>query len=129
MTSFMSSAPRIVISGSFRRHLDGISEAVRLFEALGVLVLSPMASEPLNPGEEFIVLASDDTADPRTLEQRHLDAITAADALYLYNPEGYLGDSAKMELGWANALDKRIFCKEPMTDATLRHFCGTVATP
>lgn len=119
----------IVISGSFRRYFDGISETVKAFEALGIGVPSPKASKVINPGEEFAVLETDDTNDPKTLEQRHLDAITAADALYLYNPDGYIGDSSKMELGWAIALGKPVFCKELVADSTLKFFCGTVATP
>ncbi len=119
----------IVISGSFRYYFDGIKETVKTFESLGMDVLSPMVSKVINPGEEFAVLETDDTDDPRILEQRHLDAITAADALYLYDPEGYIGDSSKMELGWALALGKPIFCKEIVADSTLKFFCGTVATP
>ncbi len=119
----------VVVSGSFRRYFDGISETVRTFESLGMDVLSPKASRVVNPDEEFAVLETDDTSDPQTLEQRHLDAITAADALYLYNPEGYIGDSSKMELGWAIALGKPVFCKELVADATLKFFCGKVSTP
>ncbi|MBI1984526.1 MAG: hypothetical protein HYS60_00230 [Candidatus Wildermuthbacteria bacterium] len=119
----------IVISGSFRRYFQGISETVKAFEALGIDVLSPKASKVINPGEEFAVLETDDTSDPRTLEQRHLNAITAADALYLYDPDGYIGDSSKMELGWAIALGKPVFCKELVVDSTIKFFCGTVATP
>lgn len=119
----------VVISGSFRRYFDGISETVKAFEALDIDVLSPKASKVINPGEEFAVLETDDTSDPQTLEQRHLDAITAADALYLYDPDGYIGDSSKMELGWAIALGKPVFCKELVADSTLKFFCGTVATP
>jgi NTP pyrophosphatase (non-canonical NTP hydrolase) len=119
----------VVISGSFRCHFDGISETVRTFESLGVSVLSPKASKVVNPGEEFAILATDDTSDPKTLEQRHLDAITNADALYLYCPDGYIGDSSKMELGWAIALGKPVFCKKLVDDSTLKLFCGEVATP
>lgn len=119
----------VVISGSFRRYFDGISETVKAFEALDIDVLSPKASKVINPGEEFAVLETDDTRDPQTLEQRHLDAITAADALYLYDPDGYIGDSSKMELGWAIALGKPVFCKNLVADSTLKFFCGTVATP
>ena len=119
----------VVISGSFRRHFDGISEAVRTFESLGIDVLSPKASKVVNPGDEFAILETDDTSDPRTLEQRHLDAITNADVLYLYDPDGYIGDSSKMELGWAIALGKPVFCKKLVEDSTLKLFCGKVATP
>lgn len=127
--NIMAKKLSIVVSGSFRRSFDGISETVRVFESLGVEVLSPKASKVINPGEEFAVLETDDTNDPQTLEQRHLDAITAADALYLYDPEGYIGDSSKMELGWAVALGKPVFCKELVADSTLKFFCGSVATP
>lgn len=119
----------IVISGSFRRYFDGISKTIKAFEAMGIDVLSPKASKVINPGEEFAVLETDDTDDPKTLEQRHLDAIAAADALYLYDPDGYIGDSSKMELGWAIAIGKPVFCKELVADSTLKFFCGTVATP
>ena len=119
----------VVISGSFHRHFDGIAKLIKKFESLGVGVLSPKDSRVINSGAEFVLLESDDTSNPQTLEQRHLDAIISADGFYLYNPEGYLGDSAKFELGWANALHKPIFCKEPVNDAVLKFFCGTVATP
>ena len=119
----------VVISGSFRRHFDGISEAVKTFESLGVSVLSPRASKVVDPGEEFAILETDNTSDPKTLEQRHLDAITNADALYLYDPDGYIGDSSKMELGWTIALGKPVFCKKLVDDSPLKLFCGKVATP
>lgn len=119
----------VVISGSFRKYYEGISRTVQEFESLGIRVLSPRASKIINPGEEFAILESDDTSDPQALEQRHLDAIIAADALYLYDPEGYLGDSAKMELGWAIALGKPVFCKELVADSTLKLFCGIAALP
>ena len=119
----------IVISGSFRRYFDGISETVKALEALGIDVLSPKASKVINPGEEFAVLETDNTDDSKTLKQRHLDAIAAADALYLYDPDGYIGDLSKMDLGCAIALGKPVFCKELVADPTLKFFCGTVATP
>lgn len=52
----MSKKLSVVISGSFRRYFDGISETVKAFEALGIDVLSPKASKLINPGEEFAVL-------------------------------------------------------------------------
>ena len=119
----------VVISGSSRRYFDEISKTVKAFEALGIDVFSPKASKAINPGEEFATRETDNISDPRILEQRHLDAITTADALYLYDPDGYIGDSSKMELGWAIALGKPVFCKELVADSTLKFFCGTVATP
>lgn len=120
--------PTIVISGSFRKHFAGIQEQIREFEALGIDVLSPKLSNVVNPDEEFAILESDDTSDPQVLEQRHLDAIESADALYLFNPQGYIGASATMELGWALALGKPIYSAEPASDFTLKLFSGVSAT-
>jgi nucleoside 2-deoxyribosyltransferase len=119
----------VVISGSFRKHFSGIQSTLTAFEEVGIKVLSPHRAKVVNPGEEFAILESDDTSDPETLQQRHFDAITAADALYVFNPEGYVGASATMELGWALALGKPVFAKEVAADFTLKLFCKNVLTP
>lgn len=120
---------RIVVSGSFRKHFSGIQETILEFEQLEMCVLSPKLSRVVNPGSEFAILESDDIEDPKTLEQRHLDAIEKADALYLYNPGGYIGASATLELGWAQALGKPVFAKEKAEDFTLKLYCDKATTP
>jgi NTP pyrophosphatase (non-canonical NTP hydrolase) len=40
-----------------------------------------------------------------------------------------LGNSTALELGWAVALGKPVFCHEPLADATLTIFCKHAATP
>ncbi|ACY14224.1 MazG nucleotide pyrophosphohydrolase domain-containing protein [Haliangium ochraceum] len=119
----------VTICGSFRKHFEGILAVIEEFESHGIKVLSPKASPIVNPGEEFAVLRADGDADPKTLEQRHLDAISASDAVYFYNPDGYLGASATMELGFALAQDKPVYAKERPTDFTLKLFAEQVATP
>ena len=73
----------IAISGSFRKHLRGIQDAIKTFNRLGVRVLSPRLSEAVDLNEPFVLLETDDTDDPAVLEARHLDAIGSADALYI----------------------------------------------
>jgi len=119
----------IVVSGSFRKHFEGISKVIKEFEDLDIQVLSPKLSKIINPNNSFDILETDDTDDPKTLEQRHLDAIEKADALYVYNLDGYIGASATLELGWAIALGKAIYTKEQPKDFTLKFFSGKVATP
>lgn len=119
----------VVISGSFRKYYDGIRETITRFENLGVKILSPRHSDVVNPGEDFVLLESDGNACPEGIEREHLDAIRRADALYLYNEEGYIGPSSAMELGWALALGKPIYAKETCKDAAVRHFAGKAATP
>lgn len=121
--------PSIVISGSFRKHLPDIGKLRDEFMKLGFEVLSPQSSTAVNPDPEFVILTSDDTKDIKTLEQKHLDCITRADAILIYNPNGEIGMSATLELGWAHALGKRIFAKEVPTDITLRQFCIAPTQP
>lgn len=120
---------KVVISGSFRKHFEGIQEKIEEFEKAGIVVLSPKKAKVVNPTEEFAILETDKTTDPKTLEQQHLDAIYEADVLYLYNEKGYIGASATMELGWALALGKPIYAKEEGEDFTLKLYCGKIATP
>jgi len=113
---------KIVISGSFRKHYNDIRDAIKRFENLNIQVLSPQHSNVLNPDEDFVLLETDKIACPETLERAHLNEISNADALYLYNPEGYIGPASAMELGWAISLGKPIFAMEICKDATLKHF-------
>ncbi len=113
---------KCVISGSFRRFYDGIAKTAEQFNTCGIKVLSPKISRVVDPNEEFVLLESDTTSDIKTLEQNHLDAIKHADFLYVYNPEGYIGMSAIMEMGWTLALHKPVFALERPSDLVLAQF-------
>ena len=113
---------KAVVSGSFRKFYDGIAETVSIFEDSGIKVLSPKISQIKNPGEEFAILESDTTTDIKTLEQNHLDAISKADFLYVYDPQGVVGMSTMMEIGWALAIQKPIFALETPIDVVLAEF-------
>ena len=129
MTDNTEGRPSIVISGSFRRYYNGIRDAIKQFESLGVEVLSPMHSNVVNPGEDFVILETDESTCPDKLEREHLMAICRADALYLYNPDGYIGPSSAMEVGWALALRKPVYARESCEDATLQYFAREIAAP
>ncbi len=125
----MSPKFSVVISGSFRKHFEGIKKTIQEFEACGIEVLSPKPSAVINPEEEFVILETDESSDPKNLEEQHLEAIKKADTLYIYNPGGYIGASATLELGFAYAFRKTIFSKESCRDFTLKLFVNAVATP
>ncbi len=102
----------IAISGSFRRYYAKILERISEFEGCGFRVTSPRKSRILDPGAEFVILESDLGSSPRDIEQKHLDAIYEADAVYVVNPGGYLGRTTVLEIGWALAFGKPIFYSE-----------------
>ena len=49
----------------------------------------------------------------------HYVAIDEADKVYLITPEGYMGTSLKLELGYAVAKNKPIYFSEPTNDIGL----------
>jgi nucleoside 2-deoxyribosyltransferase len=113
---------KCVVSGSFRKFYDAIAGLVEDFEKCGIEVLSPSKSKIVKSQEEFVILESDKTDDIEILERNHLNAIKEADFLYIYNPEGYMGESTIMELGWALAMDKPVYSLEKSKDLALAKF-------
>lgn len=102
----------VTLSGSFRKHLDYILKVKKELETKGVKVLSPRFVEPKNPGEEFVIFSGEENLSPLELERYHLNSIANSDALIVCDPEGYVGASALLEIGFAQALGKRIIFVE-----------------
>ena len=109
-----------VLSGSYRKHLNYIESVKRKLSSRGAEVLSPRFSKPKNPGEEFIVFEGEDGLSPLELERYHLEKIKHADALIVCSPKGYVGASALIEIGYANALGKRIIFTEKPSEYLLK---------
>jgi NTP pyrophosphatase (non-canonical NTP hydrolase) len=110
-------ALRVVLCGSFRRDPEALKEA---FAELSqhYEVLSPISLEFVDPDAEFVRLPHELTQPESVVEARHLDALHAADFVWLFAPNGYIGTSATFELGHAHALGIPIFSdtapSEPM---------------
>jgi len=102
----------ITLSGSFRKHLPYILEVKKVVEEMDIKVLSPRFAEPKNPGEEFVVFTGEEGLSPLALERYHLESIEKSDALIVCDPQGYVGASALIEIGFAQSLGKRIIFTE-----------------
>jgi len=102
----------VTISGSFRKHLDYILKVKKILESTGTEVLSPRFTEPKNPGDTFVVFVGEEGKTPLQLERHHLSSIEKSDALIVCSPKGYVGASGMLEVGYANALNKRIIFTE-----------------
>jgi hypothetical protein len=118
----------VAVSGSFHRHMEPISSAVRELAALSVRVLSPADPRVVAAQGEFLFVASDRVRSVRLVQDRHLDSIRAADFLWLVCPDGYVGQSASMELGYAAAANIPIFATHAPSDLTLREYVSVVPT-
>lgn len=117
---------KATVSGSFRRHMSAIYEAVTELSELGVDVLSPSDPRVVEQIGEFVFVASDRVRSIRMVEDRHLECIRASDFLWLVSPDGYVGQSASMELGYAIAHGVPIFCQDVPADGTLQKYVQLV---
>jgi hypothetical protein len=110
------------VSGSFHRHMDAISSAVRDLAMRSVRVLSPADPRVVAAQGEFLFVASDRVRSVRLVQDRHLDCIRAADFLWLVCPDGYVGQSTSMEIGFAAGASVPIFATRAPSDLTLREY-------
>ena len=117
-----------VVSGSFHRHMGAITAAVHELAALSIRVLSPADPRVVAAQGEFLFVASDRVRSVRLVQDRHLESIRAADFLWLVCPDGYVGPSASMEVGFAAAARVPIFSSRPPSDLTLREYVDIVPT-
>jgi hypothetical protein len=116
------------VSGSFHRHMEAITSAVRDLATLSVRVLSPADPRVVAAQGEFLFVASDRVRSVRLVQDRHLDSIRASNFLWLVCPDGYVGQSASMEIGAAATAGVPIFATRAPLDLTLREYVMIVPT-
>jgi len=110
----------VVLSGSFRKHLDYILKVKKQLTAQNIQVLSPRFDKPKNPGQEFVVFQCEEGLSPLEFERHHLNMIESSDALIVCSLDGYVGASALIEIGYAQALGKRVIFTEKPTEFILQ---------
>src|SRR2546422_9722930 len=106
---------KATISGSFNRHYEGIRETVETFLNEEISVLSPKPSRIRSRRRNFVRLESDN-GTPGEIEMGHLTAIASSDFLYVYNPDGYVGPSTGLEIGFALSKGLPVFSLKPADD-------------
>ena len=114
------------VSGSFHRHMTAIYEAVGNLLDAGVEVLSPCDPRIVAEEGDFLYVASDRYRSVRLVQDRHLHSIRASSFLWLVTPDGYVGASASMELGFAYASGIPVFSDWSPSDITLRQYVTQV---
>lgn len=122
-------APLVTVSGSFRRAMQEVQEVVAGLVHAGALVLSPADPRIVDQFGDFVFVASDRVRHIRTVQSRHLAAIAASDFVWLVAPDGYVGVSAAMEIGYAAAAEVPVFSADVPTDLTLRQWVTVVHDP
>jgi NTP pyrophosphatase (non-canonical NTP hydrolase) len=117
--SSVSGAITAVLCGSFRRDMQGLRSDFQSLVEMGCQVLSPMTLDWAMERDGFVFSANEEAEDPRDIEQSHLAAMRRAHFVWLHTPAGYVGRSAAMELGYAQALGLPVFTRTLPEDITL----------
>lgn len=100
----------ITLCGSGKKR-EAIFQAAKLLQDLGMIVLVP----PLHRIEELV---QGRPSECRELAWKgatfaHLNRIEKAEIVFIVNPDGYIGPSTTLELGYAVALRKLIVAMQP----------------
>jgi NTP pyrophosphatase (non-canonical NTP hydrolase) len=117
---------QVVLSGSYRKGFEALRSTYEELLDLGCDVLSPSNVTAIREVNGFVYMAGEESQTPDSIENRHLDAIQKASFIWLHDPEGYVGPTASLEIGFASAVGVPIFAKEPVKDPVIQAFVGVV---
>jgi NTP pyrophosphatase (non-canonical NTP hydrolase) len=132
-----SSTPRVeqpgqfdvVLCGTFRKDTAGLKQAFDQLRDLGCRVLSPGNVEIVSESDGFVYMRGEEIETPERLEMKHLDAIQHARFIWLHAPEGYVGPTAALEIGFARACGIPVFSASTPTDVVLEKFVRIADSP
>ena len=110
---------RVVICGSFQKHLSEIDVILSACTNRGIEVLSPWTTKvvPSSLGSDFLLLEGQELVNKRDAWRHkyiHMNKFRSADAIIVCNPGGAVGKGTLFEFGFMVAVNSRIiFMEEP----------------
>ena len=110
--------PRAVLCGSYKRDREGLFRAYDELVVTGCQVLSPRRMQFNNAA--FVRDAAERGISSREIEAWHLLAICQANFVMLHAPDGYIGLSAAMEIGFATAQECPVFSRTAPQDIAVQ---------
>ena len=119
----------IVLSGTYRKQFEDLKKAYEEFRDLGCSILSPSNVSIVREEHGFVYMRGEEMQTPQSIEERHLDAIQKANFVWLHAPDGYVGPTAALEVGFANAVGVPVYAPEMPTDNILASFVRKVESP
>lgn len=120
---------QVVLSGSYRKDFESLKATYEELLDLGCKVLSPSNVTAVRETDGFVFMKGEESQSPDTIEGRHLDAIQRANFVWLHAPEGYIGPTASLEIGFARAIGVPVFAKEPVKDPVIHSFVQVMSSP
>jgi len=113
---------RVALCGSFRRDPEGLSRSYRELVRNQCQVLSPRSLSFEDNSTLFVKHAVEEGDDAGVIERHHLQAIALSDFVWVHAPDGYIGTSAAMEVGYAFGKGTPIFSDHIPNDEMFKHF-------
>lgn len=107
-----------MLCGSYKRDREGLFRAYDELVVTGCQVLSPQRMQ--FDDAAFVRDTAEQGISSRAIEAYHLLAICKADFVMIYAPDGYVGLSAAMEIGFATAQKCPVFSRTAPQDIALR---------
>jgi NTP pyrophosphatase (non-canonical NTP hydrolase) len=119
----------VVLSGSYRKAFEDLKRTYEEFRDLGCIVLSPSNVSIVREEDGFVYMKGEETETPENIEGKHLNAIQKADFVWLHAPDGYVGPTAALEVGFANAVGVPVYASHAPKDKVLEPFVRVVEEP
>ena len=119
----------VVLSGTYRKDFESLKRTYEEFRDLGCTILSPSNVTIVSEQDGFVYMHGEERETPENIEARHLAAIQKANFVWLHTPEGYVGPTAALEVGFANAIGVPVYAKESPKDKILQSFVRVVSSP
>lgn len=108
----------VTLIGSFRRDKKKLEE-IHTSLSEKFTVLSPESVDFSSEHNGFVKTDRETNKSIQDIEVTHLEAIRKSDMVILHAPEGYVGNSASLEIGYAVALGIPVFADEIPSDVTI----------
>ena len=113
---------RATLSGSFHKDPEGLDRLYRELVNNQCQVLSPRSISFEDSKVLFVKHTVEKDDSVGAIQRHHLQAISLSDFLWLHAPEGYIGTSTAMEIGYAYHNGTPIFSVDVPHDEMLKHF-------
>ncbi len=111
----------VAIIGSFKQFYDQVLIALDSFREMGISVTSPAGNAIIKPGIPFVRFTRDDpTFSDEMVQTVTLKRILAASAVYVVNPNGYVGRTTCYEIGRILQSRKPIYFSEMPDDLPIK---------
>jgi NTP pyrophosphatase (non-canonical NTP hydrolase) len=92
-------------------------------------MLSPGNTIIESEKDGFVYMRNEGAQTPEQLETKHLDAIQKADFVWFFAPNGYVGPTGALEVGFARANGVPVYSDTPVNDTVIKGFVELVDSP